>query len=152
MLLCQSSELGRSDEFLVPLTLVGLVTLLVLASEIGSVSLALQLATGIAFPWWAPVAGVAVWLLLWRCTFGVLEYGVSLLGLITVAFAVAAVQLHPPLRDLAAGLLPARPPHDAARYWFIAVSASWAPPSRRTSSISTRRGRSRTAGTRVTCG
>jgi len=122
VLLCQSSELGRSDEFLVPLTLVGLVTLLVLASEIGGVSLALQLATGIAFPWWAPAVALAVWLLLWKGTFGVIEYGVSLLGLVTIAFVVAAVRLRPEITELGRGLLPSLPQHEPAHYWYIAVS------------------------------
>src|SRR5574338_1450689 len=68
--------------FLVPLVTVGLVSFLVLASEIGGVSLALQFATGIPARWWAlPVAG-ARWLLLWKGTFGVVEQGASLLGLV----------------------------------------------------------------------
>jgi Mn2+/Fe2+ NRAMP family transporter len=108
--------------FVVPLTGVALVTLLVLAAEIGGVCLALQLATGIAFQWWALPVGFAVWLLLWLATFGVIENGVSLLGLVTVAFLVAAVRMHPSITEVARGLLPTLPSHDGARYWFLAVS------------------------------
>jgi Mn2+/Fe2+ NRAMP family transporter len=95
---------------------------LVLGAEIGGVALALQLATGISYQWWAlPVAFVA-WLLLWNGNLGLVENGVSALGLVAIAFVVAAVRLHPPLHDLAAGLLPSLPRSDGASYWFLAVS------------------------------
>jgi len=45
--------------FTIPLVAVVLVSFLVLASEIGGVSLALQLVTGIRFQWWAPVVAFA---------------------------------------------------------------------------------------------
>jgi Mn2+/Fe2+ NRAMP family transporter len=108
--------------FLVPLLGIAFVSLLVLAAEIGGVCLALQLATGIAFQWWALPVGLAVWLLLWKATFGVIEDGVALLGLVTVAFLVAAIRLHPPITELAAGVLPSLPTQDRAHYWFLAVS------------------------------
>jgi len=108
--------------FLVPLLAVALVSLLVLGAELGGVCMSLQLATGVAFPWWSIPVMVAVWLLLWRGTFGLIEQGVSLLGLVTVAFLVAAFRLHAPLGEVAAGLLPRLPEHDAGRYWFLAVS------------------------------
>jgi Mn2+/Fe2+ NRAMP family transporter len=98
------------------------ITLLTLASEVGGVSLALQLATGVRFPWWVPLAGLGVWLLLWKGTFGVIEKGASTLGLVTVAFVVGALELHPAWPHVAAGALPSLPTHDAARYWFLAVS------------------------------
>jgi Mn2+/Fe2+ NRAMP family transporter len=83
---------------LVPLLGQLVVDLLVLASEIGGVALALQLLTGIAFHWWAIPAGLAVWLLLWRGTFGVIQNGVALLGLVTVSFVAGAVLCTPPGR------------------------------------------------------
>lgn len=110
------------DFFLVPLLTVGLVSLLTLGAELGGVCVALQIATGIAFPWWALPVMVAAWLLLWRGSFGLIEQGVSLLGLVTVAFLVAAFRLHAPLGEVAAGLVPRLPEHDAGRYWFLAVS------------------------------
>jgi Mn2+/Fe2+ NRAMP family transporter len=108
--------------FLVPLVTVGLVSFLVLASEIGGVSLALQFATGVPARWWAlPVAG-ALWLLLWKGTFGVVEQGASLLGLVTLTFVVAAFRLGPEPREVLAGVLPSLPAHEPAKYWFTAVS------------------------------
>ena len=108
--------------FLVPLVTVALVSFLVLASEIGGVCLALQFTTGIAFRWWALPVAAALWLFLWKGTFGMVEKGASLLGLVTIAFVVGALKLHPPLQEVGAGLLPSLPSHDPAKYWFIAVS------------------------------
>src|SRR4030081_1754378 len=36
-----------------------------------------------------------VWLFMWKGTFSLIENGASLLGLVTLAFVVAAVKLHP---------------------------------------------------------
>jgi Mn2+/Fe2+ NRAMP family transporter len=108
--------------FTVPLIAVVLVSFLVLASEIGGVSLALQLATGIRFQWWAPVVGLAVWLVLWAHNFSLVEKGASMLGLVTLVFLVAAFKLHAPLSDISAHLLPSMPQQDPGKYWFMAVS------------------------------
>lgn len=108
--------------FLAPLVVGLVVSLLVLASEIGGVSLALQMATGIPFQLWAlPVAFLA-WVLLWRGTFSIVENGAAMLGLVSVVFAVGAAALHPQWTSVGAGLLPTRPAHDGARYWYLAVS------------------------------
>jgi Mn2+/Fe2+ NRAMP family transporter len=98
------------------------INFLVLAAEIGGMSLALQLVTGIGFRWWAIPTGLLTWLLLWKGSFGLIEYGVSLLGLVAVAFVVAALKLDPPLAELSAGALPSLPDHRPAHYWFTAVS------------------------------
>ncbi|HEV7365045.1 MAG TPA: divalent metal cation transporter [Gemmatimonadales bacterium] len=108
--------------FVVVLVAVVLVSFLVLASEIGGVALALQLATGIRFQWWAPIVAVAVWLLLWAHNFSLVEKGASLLGLVTLVFAVAAVKLHTPVHEIVANLLPSVPHQEGAKYWFMAVS------------------------------
>ena len=108
--------------FLIPLAAVSLVSFLVLASEIGGVTLALEFATGVSHRWWAIPAALAIWLLLWKGTFGMVEKGTSLLGLVTLAFVVAALNLHPDAAGVAAGLVPRAPTHDGARYWFTAVS------------------------------
>jgi Mn2+/Fe2+ NRAMP family transporter len=99
-----------------------LVNLLVLAAEIGGMSLALQLVTGISFRWWAIPTGFLTWLLLWKGSFGLIENGVSLLGMVAIAFLVASWRLHPDLSAVAAGILPAAPEHRSAHYWFTAVS------------------------------
>jgi Mn2+/Fe2+ NRAMP family transporter len=108
--------------FLLPLVTVVVVSFLVLASEIGGVCLALQFTTGIAFRWWAVPVAIALWLFLWKGTFGMVEKGASLLGLVTLSFVVGAHKLHPPLAGLGAGLLPSLPAHDPAQYWFMVVS------------------------------
>ena len=108
--------------FIVPLVGVAAVSVLTLAAEVGAVCMALQLATGVGFQWWAVPVMLALWLLLWRGSFGVIENGVSMLGLITVVFIVAAVRWHPPLRELAGGFVPSGAPYEAGRYWFLAVS------------------------------
>jgi Mn2+/Fe2+ NRAMP family transporter len=100
----------------------GLVSLLVLSAEIGGVCIALELATGIALQWWALPAAFVIWLVIWKGTFGVIEKGVSLLGLITLCFVVGAVVIHPPWSQVARGALPSMPQHDSAHYWFVAVS------------------------------
>jgi Mn2+/Fe2+ NRAMP family transporter len=108
--------------FLVPLVTVALVSFLVLASEIGGVCLALQFASGVSLRWWTIPVVLLLWLFLWKGTFGLVEKGASLLGLVTLAFVVGAVRLHPDPGKLVAGLLPSLPHQDPASYWFMAVS------------------------------
>jgi Mn2+/Fe2+ NRAMP family transporter len=108
--------------FLLPLIGVGAVSVLTLAAEVGAVCMALQLATGVSFQWWALPVMLALWLLLWWGTFGVIEDGVSMLGFVTVAFIVAAVRLHPTVGEVAAGFVPSGAPYERSRYWFLAVS------------------------------
>jgi Mn2+/Fe2+ NRAMP family transporter len=111
---------GLSYSF--PLLAAGLaLNLMVLAAEIGGMSMAMQLATGVAFRWWALPAALFVLALLWSLTFGVIEKGVSFAGLITVVFVVCAVKLHPDPATVLAGLKPSIPSHDPANYWYIAV-------------------------------
>jgi Mn2+/Fe2+ NRAMP family transporter len=108
--------------FLLPLVAVFVVSFLVLASEIGGVSIALQMATGIAFSWWAIPVALLGWVLLWRGTFGIVEKGTALLGLVAIVFAVGALKLHPVWSEVGRGLLPSMPSDDRARYWYLAVS------------------------------
>lgn len=103
------------------LTLV-VVSLLVLAAEIGGVCIALDLATGIGLQWWALPATFVIWFVIWKGTFGVIEKGVSMLGLVTVCFIVGAFMIHPPWGQVLRGAVPSLPQHDSAHYWFIAVS------------------------------
>ncbi len=99
-----------------------LINLMVLAAEIGGMSLALQLVTGISFRWWAIPVGFLTWLVLWRGSFGLIENGVSLLGMVAIVFVVAAFKLQPSLADIGSGLLPGLPAERSFHYWFIAVS------------------------------
>jgi Mn2+/Fe2+ NRAMP family transporter len=108
--------------FAMPLVAETVIDFLVLASEIGGVCLGLQLLTGIPFFWWAVPVAFLLWLFLWRGTFGIIEYGVSILGLTTIVFIIAAIKTHPPLIDIAAGFLPTFPKDHKPQYWFLAVS------------------------------
>lgn len=108
--------------FAFPLAAIVIVVYLVLASELGGVALALQMATGIPFRWWAVPVAIVAWVVLWKGTFSVVEKGASLLGLVSVAFLVAVFAMHPEWHKVAASVVPSRPEHDALRYWFLAVS------------------------------
>jgi Mn2+/Fe2+ NRAMP family transporter len=110
----------------VPRTVEVLVNLLVLASEIGGVCLALKLATGWPIAAWALPAAFLIWLVIWISKLDWIENTTAIIGMITVCFVIAAWKMHPNLHDVARGLIPQRAPHDAARYWFIAVSMAGA--------------------------
>jgi Mn2+/Fe2+ NRAMP family transporter len=99
-----------------------LVAFQVLVAELGGIGLSLQILTGIGFQWWAIPVSFAVWLVMWKGTFGLIENGVSLLGLVTISFVVAALKLHPDWLGVARGLLPGLEGDQKAKYGFIAVS------------------------------
>ncbi len=107
--------------YIIPLVAEIIVDFLVLAAEIGGVCIALQLVTGVSFQWFALPVAFAIWLLLWKGTFGLIENGISLFGLITLAFVVATFKLHPSLTKISAGLLPTLPQQDIAHYLYLAV-------------------------------
>ncbi len=105
-----------------PLAAQLIVDLLVLASEVGGAALALQLATGIPMQVWAvPVAGL-IWILLWRATFGTIENGVAILGLVTLSFVVAAWKLGLPWGEVARGFVPHGGVPDPPQYTYLAVA------------------------------
>jgi NRAMP (natural resistance-associated macrophage protein)-like metal ion transporter len=105
-----------------PFLILTIIHILVLGAEIGGICFALHLVSGLPVPLLAPVVGVLVWLLLWRTTFSTLENSTSVLGFLTLAFVAAVAVHHPPLREVAAGMVPSLPHHDPAKYWYIAVS------------------------------
>jgi Mn2+/Fe2+ NRAMP family transporter len=107
---------------ILPLCAELLLDVLLLAAEIGGAAIALTLISGVGFVWWILPVGAVVWILLWTCGFAVLEDGIGLLGLVTLAFVVAAWRLEPAPAALGAGLLPTVPDHDGVRYAFLAVS------------------------------
>ena len=102
-----------------------LINLLTLAAEIGGISLALQLASSIEPTLWFPVAAIAVWIVVWRVKFSILENVTGLLGLALVVFAVALFALHPDWSSLASQALLQPSPHtdeSPATYWYYAVA------------------------------
>jgi Mn2+/Fe2+ NRAMP family transporter len=108
--------------YVVPLFVLLGVSLLVLGAELGGVAAALEMATGIKLPVWAIPVALLSWGLLWRASFSVIENGMSILGLVTIAFAVGAVKLHPDYGAVLHGVVPTLPRRDASHYWFVAVS------------------------------
>jgi Mn2+/Fe2+ NRAMP family transporter len=107
---------------LIPLSAEFIVDLLLMSAEIGGVAIAIKLLTGVGFEWWILPVGLSAWLVIWLSTFGVIEDGVGLLGMVTVSFVVAAWRLQPQPSALAHGLIPTLPDHDFARWGFLAVS------------------------------
>src|SRR5215210_7936874 len=75
---------------IVPLTAELMIDVLLLAAEIGGAAIAIKLLTGVGFQWWILPIGCAVWAILWLCGFAVIEYGIGLLGLVTLAFVISA--------------------------------------------------------------
>ncbi len=71
------------------------VTFLTFIAEIGGVALSLEIATSVNELLWVPVVAVALWVVLWRVKFDVLENVFGLLGLALVVFAVALWKLSP---------------------------------------------------------
>ncbi|GAX43136.1 natural resistance-associated macrophage protein [Tolypothrix sp. NIES-4075] len=108
--------------YVIPLFAEIVVDFLVLAAEIGGVCIALQLLTGISFQWFALPVAFAIWSLIWFGNFGIIENGVSVLGLITLVFVFATFKLHPSLTQIGTGLLPTLPKEDTAHYLFLVVS------------------------------
>jgi Mn2+/Fe2+ NRAMP family transporter len=76
------------------------VTFLTFIAEIGGVALAIEIATSVNEVLWVPVVATALWLVLWRVRFSVLENVFGLLGLALIVFAVALWKLDPDWLDL----------------------------------------------------
>src|SRR2546425_2904498 len=107
---------------MIPLGAELIIDLLLLAAELGGAAIAVKLLTGVGFQWWILPVGVVVWLVLWMGSFTIIEDGVGLLGIITLAFVVSVWHLHPDVRTVASGFVPSVPDHDVTRYAFLAVS------------------------------
>jgi Mn2+/Fe2+ NRAMP family transporter len=106
------------------IVLVAVVTVswLVLVAELGGMTLALRALTGIAAPAWIIPAALLTWTLLWKGRLAWLDNGAAALGLITIAFVVGALRLHPSWAGIAHGLLPTVPSRALAKYGFLGVS------------------------------
>jgi Mn2+/Fe2+ NRAMP family transporter len=98
-----------------------LVDLLVLACEIGGAALALSMATGLPMQFWTVPVALLIWMLLWRGSFGTIENGVAVLGLVTLWFVAAAWKLGPDWHEVGRNLV--RPPIvRSPTYAYLAVS------------------------------
>lgn len=99
-------------------------TLMTLTAEIGGIALALQLASGVSEFLWIPLAALAVWFVLWRVKFQVLENVAGLFGLSLIVFAVALFLLGPDWGDLAEQAVQFGPRGEetSLTYWYYAVA------------------------------
>lgn len=93
-------------------------------AEIGGVALALQLATDVGPLLWIPVAATAIWIVIWRVKFSVMENVTGVLGLSLIVFAVCVFLLHPNWSDLSdQAFTPVIPENEsAATYWYFAIA------------------------------
>jgi len=100
------------------------INLMTLTAEIGGVALALQLATDVGRMMWIPVAAFAIWVVVWRVKFSIMENVAGLLGLCLIAFAVSVFALHPNWGDLihqaTAPVISEK--ESAATYWYFAIA------------------------------
>jgi manganese transport protein len=100
-----------------------LINLLTLAAEIGGVAISMQLLTGAERLLWAPLAAIAVWLVVWAVKFSVMENVTGLLGLTLVVFVVAVVLLKPDWSMLATETVPTVPKGETGgTYWYYAIA------------------------------
>jgi manganese transport protein len=101
-----------------------LINLLTLTAEVGGIALALQLASSVEPRLWIPVAALAVWLVLWRVKFSIMENVTGLLGLTLVVFAVALFQLGPDWSELTAQATHLAPSGTETwpTYWYYAIA------------------------------
>jgi Mn2+/Fe2+ NRAMP family transporter len=106
----------------VPLGAEIVLDLLLLTAELGGAAIAIKLLTGVGFQWWILPVALAAWMILWFSNFSIVEYGIGLLGVVTLSFLLAAWRLGPDPGDVARSFLPSLPSHDAVRYAFLAIS------------------------------
>lgn len=101
-----------------------LINLMTVTAEIGGIALALQLASGVAYMLWVPVALLAVWLVIWRVKFKIMENVTGLVGLTLVVFAVALFLLKPDWGQLANQALTPSISHgeSGGTYWYYAIA------------------------------
>lgn len=101
------------------------INLLTLTAEVGGIALALHLASSVEPRLWIPVAALAVWLVLWRVKFTIMENVAGLLGLLLVGFGIALFLLGPDWGELmrqATSIGRPPPEQPVLSYWFYAVA------------------------------
>jgi Mn2+/Fe2+ NRAMP family transporter len=100
------------------------VTFLTFIAEIGGVALAIEIATSVNEVLWVPVVAAALWIVLWRVRFAVLENVFGLAGLALVVFAVALWKLNPDWAGLWGQITTPRPEpgENWTQYAYYAVA------------------------------
>jgi manganese transport protein len=89
-----------------------------------AVALALQLVSSVDYLLWVPFAALAVWLVIWRVKFSIMENVAGLVGLFLIGFAVGLFLLSPDWGELGRQAVPgvSTDTEKASTYWFFAVA------------------------------
>jgi Mn2+/Fe2+ NRAMP family transporter len=100
------------------------INFLTLVAEIAGVALAIQLVSSVSYLFFIPLAALAVWVVIWRLKFDVMEEVFGLLGLSLIVFAVAVWRLSPDWGSLLHDALhPSVPSGDGHPTWiFFAIA------------------------------
>ncbi|HJQ01836.1 MAG TPA: divalent metal cation transporter [Jatrophihabitans sp.] len=100
-----------------------LVTALTFTAEIGGIALSIELVTSVNYLLWVPLVGLAVWLIIWRVKFSVLENVFGLLGLALIVFAVGLWKLNPAWGTLLHQVVAPHKPHKEGLlpYFYYAI-------------------------------
>jgi Mn2+/Fe2+ NRAMP family transporter len=106
---------------LVASTLINLMTVTV---EIAGLALVIQLVTGLNYLLWVPLAAVAVWVVIWKVRFSVMEKVFGITGLLLIVVAVGVWRFHPDWGGLlSAAAHPAPPASESLpTYFFFAIA------------------------------
>jgi Mn2+/Fe2+ NRAMP family transporter len=101
-----------------------LINFLTLAAEIGGLALVVQLATDLNYLLWVPLAAVAVWIVIWKLSFSLMEKVFGITGLLLVVTAVALWRLDPDWGRLVSDAAHPGPPATESwpTYLFFAVA------------------------------
>jgi Mn2+/Fe2+ NRAMP family transporter len=101
-----------------------LINLMTLTAEVGGVALAIQLVTSVSYLLWVPLAAVAIWLVIWRVRFSIMENVAGLVGLLLIGFAVALFLLGPDWSELGRQAMQriSTSTEKVSTYWFYAVA------------------------------
>jgi manganese transport protein len=82
-----------------------LINLLTLTAEIAGIAVIVEIATGLDYLLWVPFAAVAVWLVIWKVKFSMIEKAFGITGLLIGVVVVALWKLGPDWGGLARGAL-----------------------------------------------
>jgi manganese transport protein len=101
-----------------------LINLMTLTAEIGGVALALQLVSSVDYLLWVPFAAIAIWLVIWRVKFKIMENVAGLVGLSLIGFAIGLFLLGPDWSELGRQALQkvSTGTEKPSTYWFYAVA------------------------------
>jgi Mn2+/Fe2+ NRAMP family transporter len=101
-----------------------LINLLTLTAEIAGIAVIAQIVTGLDYILWVPLAAVAVWLVIWKVKFSVIEKAFGITGLLIGVVVVALWKLGPDWGALADEALSPRIASDESgiAYAFFAIA------------------------------